>query len=128
MAEARLERDIERDMVLHRTFRLFSFAMLSEEGMPVTDLHDDGLPEFMIRDPDGYPMFSLMRHESCGGGDCNGAWCCGDDDSSPSEDVGEVTVQQQVDDPGPKMVLVVSLSATRADALECYDDTDHWRR
>ena len=57
-----------------------------------------------------------------------GLWCCGYDDSSPSEDVGEVTVQQQVDDPGPKMVLVVSLSATRADALECYDDTDHWRQ
>ena len=58
MAEARLERDIERDMVLHIGHSdLFSFhAMLSEEGMPVTDLHDDGLPEFMIRDPDGYPL------------------------------------------------------------------------
>ena len=64
-------------MVLHIGHSdLFSFhAMLSEEGMPVTDLHDDGLPEFMIRDPDGYPLvfFFLMRHETCGAGDCNGA-------------------------------------------------------
>ena len=57
-AESRLERDIEHDLVLHIGHSdLIDFhALLSAEGMPVTDLQKDGLPEFMIRDPDGYAL------------------------------------------------------------------------
>ena len=58
LAESRLERDIEQDLVLHIGHSdLIAFhASLSEEGLPVTDLNDDGLAEFMIRDPDGYAL------------------------------------------------------------------------
>ena len=58
LAESRLERDIEQDLVSHIGHSdLIAFhAALFAEGLPVTDLNDDGLVEFMIRDPDGYAL------------------------------------------------------------------------
>ena len=47
-------------------------------------------------------------------------------DSNRSAVVDEIAVEQPLNASNPRMVLVVSMSATRADALDCYSDTDHW--
>jgi len=58
MADQRLERELEQDLVLHIGHPDIEdfHALLVAHELPVSELQEGGLLEFMVRDPDGYTL------------------------------------------------------------------------